>query len=122
MNNPYVGASAGQKYSTILFTLLLYLKLLFFPHPLTHDYYPWQVPLQSPSGLWVWVAVLVTGGLVWLAYPGVETETTMVVCHSLFFHHVVDRQQCAGERGNPDERTFSFYPFRGNAHSDLLVA
>lgn len=70
MNNPYVEATAVQKYSTILFTLLLYLKLLFVPHPLTHDYYPWQVPLQSPSELWVWVAVGVTGGLVWLAIRG----------------------------------------------------
>ena len=85
MNNPYVEATVGQKYSTILFTLLLYLKLLFVPHPLTHDYYPWQVPLQSPSDLWVWVAVLVTGGLVWFAIRGWKQQSPFSFAILYFF-------------------------------------
>ncbi|HXH17450.1 MAG TPA: hypothetical protein VNJ07_00075 [Chitinophagales bacterium] len=45
MNNPFLGATSEQKYATIFYTLGLYVKLLFFPHPLTHDYYPYQIPL-----------------------------------------------------------------------------
>ncbi len=45
MNNPFIEATAGQKYATIFYTLLLYLKLLVFPHPLTWDYYPYHISL-----------------------------------------------------------------------------
>jgi len=45
MNNPFVGTTADEKYATIFYTLGLYVKLLFFPHPLTHDYYPYQIPI-----------------------------------------------------------------------------
>lgn len=45
MNDPYTDANVSQKAGTILFTLLLYVKLLFFPHPLTHDYYPYHIKL-----------------------------------------------------------------------------
>lgn len=51
MNNPfikiengkYIAYSGGEKMATIFFTLGQYIKLLFFPHPLTHDYYPYHV-------------------------------------------------------------------------------
>jgi protein O-mannosyl-transferase len=47
LNNPFLEATTGQRYGTIIYTLGLYIKLLFFPHPLTHDYYPYQIPLVS---------------------------------------------------------------------------
>ena len=47
MNNPYINTSGSEKAGTILFTLLLYLKLLFLPHPLTHDYYPYHIKLHE---------------------------------------------------------------------------
>jgi hypothetical protein len=43
MNNPFYGMSFGEKMATVFFTLLLYLKLLVYPHPLTHDYYPYHI-------------------------------------------------------------------------------
>ncbi|GIV34538.1 MAG: hypothetical protein KatS3mg031_2073 [Chitinophagales bacterium] len=45
MNNPFLEATVAEKYATIFYTLGLYVKLLFFPHPLTHDYYPYHIPL-----------------------------------------------------------------------------
>ena len=45
MNDPFVNLSAGNKFATIFLTLGWYLKLLVFPHPLTHDYYPYHVPV-----------------------------------------------------------------------------
>ena len=47
MNNPFYGMSIGDRLATIFYTLLLYLKLHIFPHPLTHDYYPYQIPKMS---------------------------------------------------------------------------
>ena len=49
MNNPFYGMSFADRLATVFYTLLLYLKLLIFPHPLTHDYYPFQIPRMSWS-------------------------------------------------------------------------
>ena len=38
--------SSAEKTATIFYTLLLYLKLLICPYPLTHDYYPYQIPIM----------------------------------------------------------------------------
>ncbi|MFN8295140.1 MAG: glycosyltransferase family 39 protein [Chitinophagales bacterium] len=45
MNNPFYGVSFADKSATIFYTLGLYMKLLFFPHPLTYDYYPYHIPI-----------------------------------------------------------------------------
>jgi tetratricopeptide (TPR) repeat protein len=45
MNNPFYGVTFADKSATIFYTLGLYLKLLFFPHPLTYDYYPYHIPI-----------------------------------------------------------------------------
>ena len=47
MNNPYLYASKYEKFPTIFYTLLIYIKLLFSPHPLTFDYYPYHIQLQT---------------------------------------------------------------------------
>jgi hypothetical protein len=47
MNNPFLGMSASDKIATIFLTLGWYVKLLFWPYPLTHDYYPYHVPRVS---------------------------------------------------------------------------
>jgi len=44
MNNPFIEMTRGEKFATIFLTLGWYVKLLFWPHPLTHDYYPYHVP------------------------------------------------------------------------------
>ena len=47
MNNSFLGLSWSEKYATIAVTLGMYLKLLFFPHPLTFDYYPFHVQITN---------------------------------------------------------------------------
>ncbi len=51
MNDPFIHATSGQKFGTIFFTMGLYFRLLLFPHPLTHDYYPWH-PLADDIYKW----------------------------------------------------------------------
>jgi len=47
LNDPFLHATFMQKYSTIFLTLLFYVKLLFYPYPLSHDYTYNQIPLTS---------------------------------------------------------------------------
>ncbi len=51
MNNPFVEMNVGQKFATIFYTLGEYLRLLSFPLVLTHDYYPYHVPIMEWSDL-----------------------------------------------------------------------
>ena len=51
MNDPFLLATKSEQLATIIFSLGLYIKLLFFPHPLTHDYYPWH-PIADDSYKW----------------------------------------------------------------------
>ncbi len=45
LNDPFLNATTGEKYATVFYTLGLYVKLLFAPLVLTHDYYPKQIPI-----------------------------------------------------------------------------
>lgn len=47
MNNPFVEMNGAQKWATIIYTTGLYIKLCLFPHPLTHDYYPYHIPIME---------------------------------------------------------------------------
>ncbi len=53
MNNPFLHAGHQQKTPTVLYTLLVYIKLLISPHPLTYDYYPYHITLHAWNDLWV---------------------------------------------------------------------
>jgi hypothetical protein len=63
LNNPFYGSSFGEKIATILYTWLLYLKLLIFPHPLTHDYYPFHIEIQNFANPLVWLSILLYIGM-----------------------------------------------------------
>lgn len=58
LNNPFVRASGSEKWGTILFSYLEYLKILIFPSTLTHDYYFNQIPYRKLSDPWVLLALL----------------------------------------------------------------
>lgn len=69
MNNSFVGMNGNQKYATIFYTLLEYLRLNFFPHPLTHDYYPYHIPIMEFSDWQVWVSIILHIALaVWMIF------------------------------------------------------
>ena len=58
MNNSFLGMSFLDKYATIFYTLILYVKLLIFPHPLTYDYYPYHIPFMDWSNIWPMVSLV----------------------------------------------------------------
>jgi len=59
MNNPFLNTTFGEKYATIFFTLIIYVKLLFFPHPLTYDYYPYHIEITNWGDIWVILSFLI---------------------------------------------------------------
>lgn len=77
MNNPFLGMSGLEKLATIFLTLGWYLKLLFIPYPLTHDYYPYHVP-KVGWGDWralssLILYILLSGWALW-RFRKVKTE------------------------------------------------
>lgn len=84
MNNPFYGSTFSEKMATIFYTLGLYLKLLFFPHPLTHDYYPHQIPILN----WLdWRSLLSLAlyiSLVVLAWKG--TRKKSIPAYAIWFY------------------------------------
>ncbi len=66
MNNPflkwtgetYVRMDFSEKWPMILYSLGMYLWLFLFPHPLSHDYYPLEIPQSSFSDPVVLLSIL----------------------------------------------------------------
>ena len=83
MNNPfvkisgnsYIPFSSAERFATILFTLGLYLKLLFFPHPLTHDYYPRHIDIMSFSDWQVIISLIAYLVMFYFAISGLKKKS-----------------------------------------------
>lgn len=56
--NAYIPFDWSEKYATISYTMGKYLQLLLFPHPLTHDYYPRQIPIMEWANWHVILSIL----------------------------------------------------------------
>ncbi|HOJ24947.1 MAG TPA: glycosyltransferase family 39 protein [Bacteroidales bacterium] len=66
LNNPFVDSTKSQEIATVLFTWLVYFKLLIFPHPLTHDYYPKQIPILNFGDFRVWLAIIMVLAIIYI--------------------------------------------------------
>lgn len=58
MNHSFLGVSMAEKYATIIYTLLLYIKLLFVPFPMTFDYYPFHIEITNFSNFTVVLSII----------------------------------------------------------------
>jgi protein O-mannosyl-transferase len=74
-NNIYVPFTASEKYSTIVYTMGKYLQLLVFPYPLTHDYYPRHIDIQSWGKPMVLLSLLVWLGLLYAVIKGWKSRS-----------------------------------------------
>jgi tetratricopeptide (TPR) repeat protein len=57
LNNPYKFATPGEKWATKIEILDHYLRLLFYPHPLSSDYSYNTIPYTNFSDFNVWLAI-----------------------------------------------------------------
>jgi hypothetical protein len=86
MNNPFYGLPFGEKMATIFYTLLLYLKLLIYPHPLTHDYYPYHIPIMNWTDWASILSLLLYTGMIIVMLKGWKKKT--IWAYSIAFYLV----------------------------------
>jgi tetratricopeptide (TPR) repeat protein len=80
MNNPFLEATTTQRYATVFLTLLIYLKLLIFPHPLTWDYYPYHIPIVDWADWRVILALVLYLSLAGIAIYGFRKKSIYSYC------------------------------------------
>jgi protein O-mannosyl-transferase len=68
LNNPFIHSFKAEEIATVIYTWLLYFKLLIFPHPLTHDYYPWHLNILNFSHPLAIISLIVTISLLITAF------------------------------------------------------
>lgn len=76
MNNPFKGMNLGERLGTIAYTMLDYVRLLVFPHPLTHDYYPYHIPITNFGQWQPWAALFLYVPAIYYALTGVWKKNT----------------------------------------------
>ncbi|MCG8410927.1 MAG: hypothetical protein MI739_06565 [Bacteroidales bacterium] len=74
MNNSFLGMTFFERYATIFYTLLIYLKLLVFPHPLTFDYYPYHIQVMNWNNILPILSLLIYIALAILAVYGFKKK------------------------------------------------
>lgn len=83
MNNPflkvensnYIPFNAGEKSATIVYTMGKYVQLLLAPYPLTHDYYPRHIEIQTWGKPMVLLYFLAWLGLLYVVIKGWKPRT-----------------------------------------------
>ena len=86
LNNPFLNMTGGERYATVIYTLLLYLKLLVFPHPLTWDYYPYQIPTMHWTDWQVILSLLLHLGMIVVAIVYLMPKRKSVYSYAIFFY------------------------------------
>ena len=76
MNDPFLLSSSIQKYGTLFYTFIIYLKLQLVPYPLTHDYYPYQIPKVAFNNSIVIFSVIINASLlIYALYSVVKNKS-----------------------------------------------
>ena len=83
LNDPFINSQPGEKFATVVYTWLLYLKLLILPHPLTHDYYPMQIPYLNFSDIRAILALLVYIAII--TYALLSLKKKSVISYGILF-------------------------------------
>lgn len=83
MNNPFFEMSASEALATKFYTLGLYVKLLLFPHPLTHDYYPYHIPIMNWGNISTIFSFLLYVGMGIFAVLGLRKKS--IPAYGIFF-------------------------------------
>ena len=92
MNNPFIKIEGAQyvpfdldeKLATIFLTLGKYIQLLFFPHPLTHDYYPRHIEMMKFSDPSVLISMFMH--LILIAFAAMGWKKKQVLSYCILFY------------------------------------
>jgi protein O-mannosyl-transferase len=83
-HNPFLYATTSERYATIMLTWLKYLILLIFPHPLTHDYYPKQIPIIGWGDFRAIISVVIYAAIITFALISLKKKS-LIAYGILFF-------------------------------------
>jgi len=84
MNNPFLGMTPFEKLGSIMYTMGKYIALMVFPHPLSHDYYPYAIPKTS---LFTLIPLMSLVGYVALSAIGIiGWKTKNIYSYSILFY------------------------------------
>jgi hypothetical protein len=84
LNNPFYGMTWSERMATVFYTLGLYIKLLFYPLHLAHDYYPYQIPKMNWS---MWPSIVSLLGYVAMgvfAIAGLLRKNIFAYCAAFY--------------------------------------
>lgn len=84
MNNPYMHATIAEGLATKMYIMLYYVRLLVFPHPLSFDYSYNVIPYLNFSSAWVWLSILLYGGLTVYALRELKNKNLFSFCILMF--------------------------------------
>ncbi|MDZ4843963.1 MAG: tetratricopeptide repeat protein [Chitinophagales bacterium] len=86
LNNPFVYATAADKFATIAFSFGEYIRLLLFPHPLTHDYYFNQVPIISWGNWKALVPLFINLAIIAYAIKGFFSKN--IFAYAILYYYI----------------------------------
>jgi len=75
MNDSFLYMTTSQKFATIAYTMGIYIKLLFFPHPLTYDYYPYHIPITEWTDWHAYISLIILILLVIITFRGFNNKS-----------------------------------------------
>jgi hypothetical protein len=84
LTDPLALASRSERFATIAFSLGVYLRLLFFPHPLTVDYHPFHIQWMGWGSIAVWLSILAYVAMAAYGVRGVARRS--VVAYGILFY------------------------------------
>ncbi|OAV42750.1 tetratricopeptide repeat protein [Lewinella sp. 4G2] len=121
MNNPFVEWWNGiwreiplaERVATGCYTLLLYLKLIFLPVNLVHDYYPVSIPLQTWGNIGPWIGLLVHLGLAAFALLKWKTHRPLAFGILLYLSGISVASNIPFSVGTLLSERFLFFPSLG---------
>ncbi len=119
LTNPFYGAGFMERIATVIDIALRYLGLLFFPYPLTTDYYPSMVPVTNFANPLVWLSLMIFAGLAVLAVKQLKQKSVIAFSILYFFMTYSVVSNLFLNLGTPMNDRFLFMPSVGFA---LLIA
>lgn len=113
LNNPFIHSTKTEEIATVIFTWLLYFKLIIFPHPLTHDYYPKQIAITNFEDPLVWIAVILVLASIFLAIKGLKKKKIWSFAIILFWASFSISSNLLFNIGTFMNERFMFVPLLG---------
>lgn len=86
LNNPFVNSTTSERLATVAYSFWEYIRLLLFPHPLTHDYYFNQVPIIKWGNPKAILSLLINLAIIAFAIKGALSKS--IFSYAILYHYV----------------------------------